>query len=136
MIRIEVSIGELFDKISILRLKVRYIQDSLKLSNINNELGLLLNVVESHKLQYILSTPEFDNLHTINAELWKTEDTIREQEEKNDFGAEFIKHARLDAYWNDKRFLAKRAINELAKSAVVEEKSYTEKTINREFNES
>jgi hypothetical protein len=135
MILIPVSAGELFDKISILRLKLKNISDGSKLKNIQTELNHLLSIVSDNNLTNILEREEYHNLYKINEELWATEDIIRECEESNKFEDSFVKHARLDAYLNDKRFLAKRKINDLCDSAITEEKSYKDEIIGRNFNE-
>ena len=103
--KIEVSIGEVLDKITILQIKLEKIQDEDKLKHVRHELGVL-----EHRLnENNVSVPQemLQELKEINLTLWETEDIIRDCEKNHDFGDEFVKHARLDAQLNDKRFLIK-----------------------------
>ena len=120
--KIEVSIGEVLDKITILQIKLEKIQDEDKLKHVRHELGVL-----EHRLnENNVSVPQemLQELKEINLTLWETEDIIRDCEKNHDFGDEFVKHARLDAQLNDKRFLIKNKINIHAKSNIQEQKSY------------
>tara|TARA_R110002051_G_C8725005_1_gene497214 strand:+ start:1545 stop:1934 length:390 start_codon:yes stop_codon:yes gene_type:complete len=122
MPKIEVSVGELIDKITILEIKQERIEDEAKLTHINAELDILRATVEQEQI----SVPEelIQELKDINTELWDAEDVIRICEKEGDFGGAFVDCARLDAILNDKRFLAKNEINECTKSLVKEQKSY------------
>jgi len=122
MPKIEVSVGEIIDKITILQIKQNHIKDQIKLKYINKELYILLEVLDIENVY--VPAELVDELRSVNQELWDTEDVIRELEIKQTFNEEFIKHARLDAKLNDQRFLVKNKINEYAKSLVKEQKSY------------
>ena len=120
--KIDVSIGEVVDKITILEIKEQKIKEQKKLSYVKKELNLLKDLL----LNEGVTVPEdlADELRSINKKLWDTEDIIRELEIKGDFGKQFVEHARLDAKLNDKRFLIKNKINNFCNSQVKEQKSY------------
>ncbi|GIR95380.1 MAG: hypothetical protein CM15mP98_03500 [Paracoccaceae bacterium] len=123
--KVEVSNGELLDKLSILELKLKNIKDDKKLINIKNEHGglspLCNNLFDNYgnELRSL-----YAKLSEINAELWKIEDDIRECERNKDFGDEFVRLARAVYFTNDKRSDVKKSINLLTESGFVEEKSY------------
>ncbi len=123
--KVEVSNGELLDKLSILELKLKNIKDNKKLINIKNEHGglspLCNNLFDNYgnELRSL-----YAKLSEINAELWKIEDDIRECERNKDFGDEFVQLARAVYFTNDKRSDVKKSINLLTESGFVEEKSY------------
>jgi hypothetical protein len=125
--KIEVSVGEVVDKYSILNIKANKISDSTKLKNVNNEIAQLEIEVENirninpHKFDEFLSS-----LIEINTALWETEDSIRILEQKQDFSDDFIKLARSVYIQNDERYRIKNLINKFYKSGVVEEKDYVE----------
>ena len=123
--KVEVSNGELLDKLSILELKLKNIKDNKKLINIKNEHGGLSPLCNNLFDNY---GNELRNLYVklseINAELWKIEDDIRECERNKEFGDEFVRLARAVYFTNDKRSDVKKSINLLTKSGFVEEKSY------------
>jgi len=119
--RIEISIGELLDKISILEIKQENITDSQKLSNIKKELDLLRD--EASKFPQVL----YLELKETNQKLWNIEDSIREKEYRKEFDLEFIELARSVYITNDLRSELKRKINLATNSSLIEEKSYTEK---------
>tara|TARA_A100001515_G_scaffold143357_1_gene144271 strand:+ start:690 stop:1079 length:390 start_codon:yes stop_codon:yes gene_type:complete len=122
MPKVEVSVGELIDKITILEIKQERITDEKKLSHVNAELDILRATVISENI----SVPQdlVNELKAINIELWDAEDVIRACEKDGDFTEAFVDCARLDAILNDKRFLAKNKINESTQSLVKEQKSY------------
>ena len=123
--KVEVSNGELLDKLSILELKLKNIKDDKKLINIKNEhggLSPLCNNLFSNYGNELRSL--YAKLSEINAELWKIEDDIRECERNKDFGDEFVRLARAEYFTNDKRSDVKKSINLLTESGFVEEKSY------------
>ncbi len=126
MITIKVSPGELIDKITILKLKNKFIQNENQLKNINMELDILLPILKKNNL----NTNEFeqltDELYNINNKLWEIEDNIRDKERLSDFGEEFVKLARDVYFTNDKRSEIKKKINILAGSKIIEEKSYSD----------
>ena len=124
MIRIDVGPGELIDKITILQIKAEQIRDPGKLTNIRNELALLVTTRD----QSLPASTELDRLsdalRSVNQELWQIEDAIRDCERASDFGAHFIELARSVYRRNDERAKLKRQINDLFGSAIIEEKSY------------
>lgn len=117
-----VSVGELVDKITILRIKSRRIKDQQKLININNELNQLITIFSKLEIPDILF--EFVELEDINRELWDIEDDIREKERSKQFDEEFIELARSVYITNDRRSDVKKQINLKVGSDLVEEKSY------------
>jgi hypothetical protein len=116
--KIEVSDGEIVDKLTILEIKEKKCNDFKKLSNIQKELRYLEGIVED------LSIPieVINKLRKINQELWDIEDQIRVCESNHIFDDEFINLARLVYYTNDKRFEVKNEINSLTMSIFKEEK--------------
>ena len=123
--KVEVSNGELLDKLSILELKMSNISDQKKLVNIKKEHDELNPLAGQLFDSY---GEELKNLYKqlaeINSELWTIEDDIRECERNKNFNNEFIDLARAVYFTNDKRSNIKKAINLLTKSGFVEEKSY------------
>jgi len=123
IINIPVSLGELVDKISILRIKKKNIMDKEKLILINEELFLLESIltktVESKKIK-----KDLDDLMNINLELWKIEDEIRDCEKIKNFDQKFIDLARSVYITNDKRSKIKLQINNNFGSTLAEVKSY------------
>jgi peptidoglycan hydrolase CwlO-like protein len=119
--KIEVSNGEIADKLSIVEIKLKHIKDAEKLKNLQTEYEVLNKAVA----KIIAKNHEYyQELLKINQELWNIEDTIRDLERAKDFGEKFIKTARAVYFTNDKRSEVKRKINELTGSLLVEEKSY------------
>jgi len=125
--KIEVSVGEVIDKYSILKIKTKKISSSEKLKNVNNEINKLEIEIEKIKNINPIKFQEFLNeLIEINTALWETEDLIRVLEQKNDFSTEFINLARSVYLQNDERYRIKNSINIFYKSGIVEEKEYVE----------
>ena len=123
--KVEVSNGELLDKLSILELKLKNIKDDKKLINIKNEHGGLSPLCNNLFNNYGNELRSlYAKLSEINAELWKIEDDIRECERNKDFGDEFVRLARAVYFTNDKRSDVKKSINLLTESGFLEEKSY------------
>ena len=124
-ILIEVSVGELFDKISILEIKKDKIKDEEKLKYIVDEYNLLKEqMVDKVKLNEKLSGL-FDALKDINSKLWVIEDDKRLCEKNSDFGEKFIKLSRDIHFLNDKRASIKLEINNQTGSKIKEIKEYT-----------
>jgi hypothetical protein len=123
--KIEVSIGEIVDKLTILDLKLRNILDESKLINVTKEHSYLKNIIDTDGT-FDLSSDEYKKLFQVNLKLWQIEDYIREKEFKNDFGPEFISLARQVYKTNDERAKIKKEINLKYNSEFVEEKSYSE----------
>lgn len=120
MIEIPVSIGEVFDKITILQIKQSELKDPEKLENVSRELALL-----ETKVQGIPVNPALlERLKQINKQLWHIEDELRLCEKHQEFGKNFISLARLVYITNDKRAELKRQINQETGSQLMEEKSY------------
>ena len=122
---IEVSIGELLDKISILEIKKEKIKDAEKLKFINNEHSILKNQLDEN----IKSDEKLNNLYQslkeINSKLWVIEDDKRQCEKEKDFGEKFIKLSRDVHFLNDDRAKIKLEINNHTGSAIKEIKEYT-----------
>ena len=119
---IEVSNGDLVDKITILQIKLRKIESAEKRINIQKEFDLL------HQKMSVIGVAEssetFQRLLTINQRLWDIEDQIRIKESKKEFDSEFIELARSVYFENDKRAAIKREINLQTGSQLIEEKEY------------
>ena len=122
---VEVSIGELLDKISILEIKQEKIKDPEKLKFINNEHSILKDQLEKN----IKSDDKLNNLYQslkeINAKLWVIEDDKRKCEKDKDFGEKFIKLSRDVHFLNDDRAKIKLEINNHTGSTIKEIKEYT-----------
>jgi len=123
--KIEVSHGEIVDKLTILQIKKENITDTEKLVNINKEYDYLFTIVEDN-LGISTESPDYLKLLSINKELWVIEDDIRDKERQKEFDEEFIKLARAVYYTNDVRAKIKKEINLKYGSGFVEEKSYNE----------
>ena len=122
---VEVSVGELLDKISILEIKQDKIQDPEKLSFINNEHSILKNQLEKNVKSDEKLEKLFQDLKDINAKLWVIEDDKRDCEKNKDFGKKFIKLSRDIHFLNDDRAKIKLEINNHTGSAIKEIKEYT-----------
>jgi|TARA_B110000114_G_C14926470_1_gene330665 hypothetical protein len=124
-ILVEISVGELFDKITILKIKTEKIKDQNKLNNINLELEIL----NKEAIKIINPSAEIieniEKLKNINTELWDIENLKRELEAKKDFSENFINISREVHFKNDNRAIIKKKINVLTQSNVTEEKEYT-----------
>jgi hypothetical protein len=120
--KIEVSHGEVIDKLSILSIKLDKIKDKDKLKNISKEHSKLLSIAKN--LLSELPMNLYTDLYTVNSQLWEVEDQLRMMEKHKEFGEEFIKAARSVYYLNDKRSEIKRAIEHATGSPIAEEKSY------------
>jgi len=125
--KVEISNGELLDKISILELKLLKIEDKEKLVNIQKEFDtlnpLVVDLFEKHDGQL---QNHYLELAKINGELWDIEDWIRDCEREKRFDKEFVELARSVYITNDKRCEVKKIINLITSSGLVEEKSYKE----------
>jgi hypothetical protein len=122
---VEVSVGELLDKISILEIKQDKIKDSEKLSFINNEHSILKNQFEKNVKSDEKLEKLFQDLKDINAKLWVIEDDKRDCEKNKDFGEKFIKLSRDVHFFNDDRAKIKLEINNHTGSTIKEIKEYT-----------
>ena len=119
--KIEVSNGEIIDKLTIIQIKLERISDKVKLANLQKEYNELIHASSS-----IIETsdPLYKSLYDVNCELWVIEDHIRDLERKKDFGSDFVSTARAVYIKNDKRSELKREINIKTASGLIEEKSY------------
>ena len=121
----EISVGELYDKITILNIKLKKINDPDKLKNIKTELEVLMdqsnNIIGNNETlnKYV------QKLQNINEELWEIENAKRECEANKDFGEKFIKISRDVHFKNDIRASIKKEINLLSDSKITEEKEYS-----------
>ena len=122
---VEVSVGELLDKISILEIKQGKIKDPEKLSFINNEHSILKNQLEKNVKSDEKLEKLFQDLKDINAKLWVIEDDKRNCEKNKDFGEKFIKLSRDIHFLNDDRAKIKLEMNNHTGSAIKEIKEYT-----------
>jgi hypothetical protein len=122
---VEVSVGELLDKISILEIKQDKIKDPEKLSFINNEHSILKNQLEKNVKSDEKLEKLFQQLKDINAKLWVIEDDKRDCEKNKDFGEKFIKLSRDVHFLNDDRAKIKLEMNNHTGSTIKEIKEYT-----------
>jgi len=123
MVLIEVSIGELLDKLTILAIKRERISDPQKLHHIEKEFSIL----QERSAEYLKNeevSAIFEELKKVNSELWVIEDGLRDMESKKNFDSEFVEKARAVYFTNDRRFELKNEINSLAGSAIREQKGY------------
>lgn len=119
--KIEISNGEIIDKLTIIRIKLERIKDEAKLLNLRKEYEELKDATSS-----IISEedPLYKALYEVNSELWDIEDHIRDLERRKDFGSDFINTARSVYLKNDIRAELKREINITTGSGFIEEKYY------------
>lgn len=123
-INVPASVGELFDKITILEIKKKKIKDKEKLKHVNVELNLLNNVVRKKKINKRKILKLINALKLINLKLWNVEDKLRKLEKEKSFKSLFIQKARSVYILNDKRSVIKNNINIETNSNVNEVKSY------------
>ena len=124
-ILVEISVGELLDKISILKIKKEKIKDTDKLKFVDDEYNILKdqldkNIKVDNKLNEL-----FDSLKNVNSKLWIIEDEKRLYEKNSDFGEKFIKDSRDIHFLNDERSKIKLEINNYTGSKIKEIKQYT-----------
>ena len=123
--KIEISVGEIVDKLSILELKKINIQDNKKLINVKKEYEYLFTIVFKNLK---IEKKHYDELFLVNKKLWDLEEKIREKDYLKEFDDQFIEYSKSIYQTNDDRFNIKKKINIKYNSKLVEEKSYT-KTI-------
>jgi hypothetical protein len=119
-----ISVGELIDKITILRIKRERIRAAPARANIDRELDRLREIRAGSSLDLADLAALEEELFRVNGRLWDVEDEVRSLEQSGDFGERFIELARSVYRLNDQRSVLKRRINEVTGSAIVEEKSY------------
>ena len=124
-ILVEVSIGELLDKISILEIKKEKIKDPDKQKFINEEYSVLKNQLDKNIKTSEKLNELFQSLKKINEKLWVIEDEKRECEKNKDFGEKFVKLSRDVHFFNDDRAKIKLEINNITGSKIREIKEYT-----------
>ena len=122
---VEVSVGELLDKISILEIKKEKIKDPEKLKFISNEHTILKDQLEKNVKSDDKLDKLFEDLKQINAKLWVIEDDKRDCEKNKDFGDKFIKLSRDVHFLNDARAKIKLEMNNHTGSSIKEIKEYT-----------
>ena len=120
LVYVPVSVGELFDKYTILQIKELKINDQLKLKNVIQEINYLKPFINKYKLDLDV----ISELSEVNLLLWNIEDKIREKERRQEFDEEFIQLARNVYITNDKRSQIKNKINYLLNSSLTDIKSY------------
>jgi len=120
--KIDVGIGEIVDKLTILMIKKNNILDTNKLENINKELEYLNGIVKELEID----SEDIFQLQDVNKKLWQIEDSIRDKERNKIFDDEFVYLARQVYITNDLRAEIKRKMNEKYSSDFIEEKSYSE----------
>ncbi len=124
--KVEISLGEIIDKITILEIKSERISNSGKLVNIGKELDNLRKEWAVSEYSDIDITNEYDALKRINESLWEIEDKIRDKEAAECFDQEFTQLARSVYTTNDERAAIKKEINLKLGSELIEEKSYSD----------
>jgi uncharacterized protein YukE len=123
-LKVEVSVGEFLDKMTILEIKSERIQDPQKLANVRKELDLLRDTWAASTLSQSDVSAQLADLKRVNEALWDIEDGIRLKEAAQSFDDEFIRLARSVYQANDERAAIKREINRRLGSELTEEKSY------------
>lgn len=123
--KIEVSIGEIVDKLTILEIKKDKIKDENKLVDILKEYNYLKDVV-TNEIGFSLESEEYKDLLETNKKLWNIEDHIRNKEKRKSFDIEFIELARSVYFTNDVRASQKKYINLKLNSEFIEHKSYSD----------
>jgi len=120
-----ISVGELIDKITILRIKQEKASDAARQRNVAHELDALSQIRSQSKLDTAALAALEDQLLAINLRLWQVEDDLRASESMGSFGADFVALARSVYKLNDRRSALKKEINVVTGSAIVEEKFHT-----------
>jgi hypothetical protein len=123
--KVDISIGEFLDKLTILQIKSERISELDKLKSIHKELALLEDIWQKSSHANLNLNKEIADLKKVNEKLWVIEDKIRDKEHRKDFDQEFIELARSVYINNDRRAAIKRDINVKAGSELMEEKSYS-----------
>jgi hypothetical protein len=119
--KIEVSNGEIIDKLTIVQIKLERVREEAKLVNLRREYDVLAEAAAAIMEQ---SDPLYMALYDVNCKLWDIEDHVRDLEREKDFGEDFIAAARSVYINNDHRSAIKREINMRTSSGLIEEKSY------------
>ena len=122
--KIEISTGELVDKVTILAIKLEKFKDEAKKANVKKEFDIL--TVPMNAAGISVTSKEFAALKDVNLKLWHIEDDIRIKESRKEFDKEFIELARSVYFINDDRAKIKKDINLKFNSELVEEKEYVD----------
>ncbi len=125
-LKVDISVGEFLDKLTILEIKAERIQDEARRANVIKERDLLRRTWEESPLAQADVGENLKALRAVNEALWDIEDRIRLKESKGQFDAEFIELARSVYLTNDRRAAIKRELNLALGSELIEEKSYTD----------
>jgi hypothetical protein len=123
-LKVEISVGEFLDKMTILEIKSERIEDPQKLQNVKKELDLLRKTWSESKYDAADIADTLRDLRSVNEMLWDIEDQIRLKEAAQSFDGEFVRLARSVYQTNDRRAAIKRELNRVLGSDLVEEKSY------------
>lgn len=121
---VQVSVGEVVDKVTILSIKLEKFKDKIKKANVQKEYDTLIKNINEIGINE--NSAEFKELRAVNVKLWNIEDSIRIKESKGQFDDEFIQIARSVYFENDTRAEIKKKINLKYGSDLVEEKEYVE----------
>lgn len=125
-IKIPVAPGELFDKISILEIKLDRIQEPDKRANVERECAFLTSIADALVLPQAAEVAALrQQLRAVNEEIWDAEDRVREHDRRDDFGPEFARVARTTYRNNDRRAALKRALSQSVGTTILEEKSHS-----------
>ena len=122
--KIDISTGELVDKVTILAIKLEKFRDEAKKANVKKEYDIL--TLPMNAVGITVDSKEFKDLKDVNLKLWHIEDDIRIKEQKKEFDSEFIELARSVYFTNDVRAEIKKDINMRYNSELVEEKEYVD----------
>lgn len=123
IVHVPVSVGELLDKLSILRIKLKNFRDEAKRANVRREHDELAAAADARGLRDATLEARLD---AVNGELWTIEDELRVLESRKDFGPRFVELARSVYVVNDRRAAVKKLVNERFGSTLVEEKEYVD----------
>ena len=124
--KIPVSWGELFDKVTILQIKLENLKTKSALMNVKKEHDQLFTIFDHNFSENANAKQLMTDLKLVNQKLWDIEDRIRDKERSKTFDENFIKLARRVYFTNDDRSRIKRNINETFGSELIEEKSYAD----------
>lgn len=124
--KVELPLGDVVDKITILAIKSERISDESKLANVRTELATLREAWSAAGHPELESLDDWAGLRKVNGELWDVEDDLRDCERQGDFSDRFVQLARSVYHLNDKRAALKRSINVALGSRLIEEKSYAD----------
>lgn len=124
LVHIPVPVAELFDKISILEIKLEEIQDAIRRAHVRDELKKIMHVVHEKNMSHFIDNELYKNLKAVNKEIWDVCEVRRQCESTKNFGVEFVEQSRREYLSNDRRAEIKRQINLFFESEIIEVKSY------------